>query len=70
MEKSKADYFEQEEVNAILQEAEHESLKWRTLLHLLLVTDGRRGEVLGLTWENMDFTFNRIHIMQCVYHAS
>lgn len=70
VEKTKANYFEQAEVNAILQAAEHEPLKWRTLLHLLLVTGGRRGEVLGLTWENVDFTFSRIYIMQCVYYEA
>lgn len=69
-EKTKANYFEQAEVNAILQAAEQEPLKWKTMLHLLLVTGGRRGEVLGLTWDHVDFTFHRIHIEQCVYYEA
>lgn len=40
------------------------------LIHLLLVTGGRRGEVLGLTWDNIDFNFNRIYIEKCVYYEA
>lgn len=69
-EQKTANYFEQDEVNAILSAAETEPIKWRTLLHLLIVTGGRRGEVLGLTWDCIDFTFNRIHIEKCVYYES
>lgn len=65
-----ANYFEQEEVNRILEAAELIPLKWRTIIHLLLVTGGRRGEVLGLTWNNIDFTFNRIYIDKCVYYEA
>ena len=70
VEKHKANYFEQSEVTEILQAAEQIPLKWKTIIHLLLVTGGRRGEVLGLTWDNIDFTFNRIHIEKCVYYEA
>ncbi len=70
VDKQKANYFEQEEVNQILQAAEQEPLKWKMLIHLLLVTGGRRGEVLGLTWDNIDFNFNRIYIEKCVYYEA
>lgn len=63
-----ANYFENEEVAQIIQAAEKEPLKWRTLIHTMLVTGGRRGEVLGLQWKNVDFTFNRIYIDTCVYY--
>ena len=63
-----ANYFEQDEINAILEVAENEPLKWKTILHLMIVTGGRRGEVLGLTWDCVDFTFSRIHIEKCVYY--
>lgn len=69
-EQKTANYFEQDEISAILQSAENEPLKWKVLLHLLIVTGGRRGEVLGLTWDNVDFTFNRIHIEKCVYYEA
>lgn len=68
--KSKANYFEQEEVTAILEAAEQEPLKWKTILHLMLVTGGRRGEVLGLKWDCVDFTFSRIYIDKCCYYEA
>ena len=69
-EKTSVNFFEQEEVNKILEAAENIPLKWKTIIHLLLVTGGRRGEVLGLTWDNVDFTFNRIYIDKCVYYEA
>lgn len=69
-EQKTANFFEQNEVTQILQAAENEPIKWRLILHLLLVTGGRRGEVMGLTWDCIDFTFNRIHIEKCVYYES
>ena len=69
-EKPKANYFEQDEITAILQAAENIPLKWKTILHLMLVTGGRRGEVLGLTWDCVDFTFCRIHIEKTVNYET
>ncbi len=37
---------------------------------MLLVTGGRRGEVLGLSWENVNFDFNTIHVEKCVYYEA
>ena len=68
--KPKANYFEQDEITAILQAAESVPLKWKTILHLMLVTGGRRGEVLGLTWDCVDFIFERIHIEKTVNYES
>lgn len=69
-ERAEVNYFEQETINEILQCAEHEPLKWKVILHLLLVTGGRRGEVLGLSWDCVDFTFNRIYINKAVYYQA
>ncbi len=68
-EKTEADYFEANEIADILQAAEKVPLKWRTLLHLLLVTGGRRGEVLGLTWDNINFEHHTIHIEKALYYT-
>lgn len=70
VEQKTANYFEQDEVDRILECAESEPLKWRMLLHLLLVTGGRRGEVLGLTWDCIDWEYNKIHIEKCVYYSA
>ncbi|MBQ8921499.1 MAG: site-specific integrase [Oscillospiraceae bacterium] len=64
--RAKVQYFEKEQVAAILDAADQEPLKWKTVIHLLIATGGRRSEVLGLTWEHVDFVFNRVQIIQTV----
>ena len=39
------------------------------LTHLLLITGARRGEVLGLKWNTVDFTGNRIHICNNILYS-
>ena len=34
---------------------ESESLKWRTLIHVLLASGARKGEIGGLKWPRVDF---------------
>lgn len=62
MEKKKVNYFQPEQIAAIRDALEKESLKWKTLVHVFLVSGARRGEVLGLKWSAVDFFNNRIHI--------
>ena len=53
--KTKPDYYEPELVADILDAAEGEPSKWRTILHLFLITGRRREDVCGLKWEKIDF---------------
>ena len=46
--------FEPAEISAILQALESEPIKWRTIIHLLIVTGCRRGEIMGLKWKNVN----------------
>lgn len=55
-------YFQSEEVTAIASALETEPIKWRTLVHMYLITGARRGEILGLKWDKVDFKGNRIYI--------
>lgn len=55
-----------QQLAAILQAAESQPLKWRALIHLLLATGCRRGEIIGLEWSAVDFDRSRIHIVQTV----
>ncbi len=47
-------YFQPEQIVAILDALEAEPIKWRTIVHLLIVTGCRRGEIMGLKWEKVD----------------
>ncbi len=69
-ERKEVNYFQPEQVAAIREALEEEPLKWRALVHVLLITGARRGEVLGLKWDKVDFTGNRLHICNSVLYAA
>ena len=56
-------FFDPETIKRIKQAFDREPLKWRVMGYLLVYTGGRRGEVLGIKWEHVDFERNRIHIV-------
>ena len=60
--KKDPNYFQPETVAAILEALESEPLKWRLITHLLIVTGCRRGEIMGLKWEKIDFENSRVKI--------
>ncbi len=68
-EKKKVNYFQPETVAAIRNALEKEPLKWKTLVHMLLITGARRGEILGLKWDCVDFKNNRVHICNNVLYT-
>lgn len=61
-EKKQPNYFQPATVSAILDALEQEPLKWQLITHLLIVTGCRRGEIMGLKWEKVDFENNRVKI--------
>ena len=68
-EHKEVNYFQPEQVAAIRDALEREPMKWKTLVHLLLITGARRGEVLGLKWDKVDFDGNRIYICNSVLYS-
>lgn len=68
VERKEVNYFQPEEIAAIRDALETEPIKWQTLVHLLLITGARRGEILGLKWDKVDFANNRIHICNNVQY--
>lgn len=62
IEKKEANYFQTDELKAILICLNSEPLKWKTLVHMLLITGGRRGEILGLKWADIHWEEERINI--------
>ena len=69
-EHKEGNYFQPEQVAAIRDALELEPIKWKTLVHLLLITGARRGEILGLKWDNVDFAGNRIYICNSVLYSA
>ena len=69
-EHKEVNYFQPEQGAAIRDALELEPIKWKTLVHLLLITGARRGEILGLKWDNVDFAGNRIYICNSVLYSA
>lgn len=67
--KKEVNYFQPEQVAAIRDALETEPIKWKTLMHLFLITGARRGEILGLKWNAVDFEGRRIHICNNVLYS-
>ena len=62
VEKHDPNYFQPEDIAAILKALETEPLKWQLITHLMIVTGCRRGEIMGLQWQKVDFENNRVKI--------
>ena len=67
-EQKEVNYFQPEQIDEIREALEKESIKWKTLTHMLLITGARRGEILGLKWDKVDFDNNRIFICNNVLY--
>lgn len=68
-EKKEVNYFQPEQIENIRKALENEPPKWKMLVHLLLITGARRGEILGLKWDKVDFEGNRIYICNNILYA-
>lgn len=68
--RGEVNYFQIEDVERIRDSLEQEPIKWRTLAHLLLISGARRGEIVGLKWDVIDWKNNRIHICRTILYAA
>jgi len=62
MQKKEAAYLDDKEALLVAEALLTVSLKWRTVLMLLMYSGMRRGEACGLLWSDVDFDGNVIHI--------
>lgn len=60
--KKAPNYFQPETISEILKALEAEPLKCQLITHMLLVTGCRRGEIMGLKSEKVDFQNSRVTI--------
>lgn len=65
-----ANYFQPEEVQKILNVLERLPLKWKTIIHLLLISGARRGEIIGLKRESIDWKNSGIHLKSTILYDS
>ncbi len=68
-ERYKANYLQPADIDAINTALQSEPLKWRALVHLLMITGARRGEVLGLKWECVDLARSRVFICRSISYT-
>ena len=52
----------------LLELLEEQPIYYRTAIAVLLFTGMRRGELLGLTWEDIDFEKQTIHICRTLQY--
>lgn len=62
VEKTVPNYFQPEVVHQLLEALQAVSLRWRALVHFLIVTGCRRGEAVGLRWTKIDWKNNTVRI--------
>lgn len=62
--RSEAECFQPNEILEILDCLQDEPIRWRTITHMLIITGCRRGEIMGLHWNDIDWDNNQI----CVRH--
>lgn len=61
-EKTEVGTFQTSELIAIRDAAEQEPIKWKMIIHLLMITGCRRGEIVGLKWDKVNWDDSSIKI--------
>lgn len=67
-EKPRPNYFQPHEVEAIRQALENVTIQKKVMVHLLLITGIRRGELAGLRWLCVDWERSQIHICHSILY--
>lgn len=69
-EKSEVGTFQTSELIAIRDAAAKEPIKWQTIIHLLMITGCRRGEIVGLKWDRVNWADSSIRIDTTLLYTS
>lgn len=70
IERAEVDSFQPEELARILECLELEPIKWRTITHLLIITGCRRGEIMGLHWDAIDWKGQQLRIDRALLYTA
>lgn len=62
VQKTEAKFLESDELQKVVKAIDEESVQWKTIMLLFLYSGIRRGEALGLEWDDIDFSNNIIRI--------
>ena len=68
--KHEAECFELEEIQAIIEAANAEPIKWKAIINLLIATGARRGEIMGLQWKSVDFKTNQLYLCNTILYST
>lgn len=68
--KKNPDYYQPEQMDAILDSLETAPLKWRTITYLMIDTGCRRGEAAGVKWESIDFATGTVTIERALLYSA
>ena len=61
--------YDENELKHILSCLNNESLQWRTMIYLMAYTGARKGEIVGLSWENVNLKDNTITIKETLNYT-
>ncbi|WP_457789710.1 tyrosine-type recombinase/integrase [Anaeromassilibacillus sp. SJQ-5] len=64
MEQKEAAHLEEDQAAALLDALEDEPIQYRTMVYLLLFTGLRKGELLGLEWQDIDFDRGLMQVLR------
>ena len=70
IQKKEAVYLDDKEALQVAHALKSAPLKWRTILMLLMYSGMRRGEACGLSWDDIDFSNNLVHITKANQYLS
>ncbi len=67
--KHEVESYNESELQYILSCLNNEPLKWRAMIYLLAYTGARKGEIVGLQWDCVDFHDNTITIKETLNYT-
>ncbi|WP_042683150.1 site-specific integrase [Anaerosalibacter massiliensis] len=66
--KKEASFYNKEEAQQLVKALKHEPVKYQAIILIAMMGGLRKGEVLGLRWEDVDFKNNLIHIKKATQY--